>query len=161
MVPVVVVDAAGQVAGPLAQVEHSVMLSQLSMRLQIPFIESKVKSEQPLMSLHAVWQSHSESRMAVVKMFPTHLPLSKQSVQSETKMSAIPSHVQIRALNLVVLISSQNWQNRDLTLCCHQMWDSEERKGHEDWCCSCDRHHESGRIALPRYRLQRFDSMLL
>ena len=107
MVPVVVVDAAGQVAGPVAQVEHSVRLSQLSMRLQIPFVESKVKSVQPLMSLHAVWQSHSESRMAVVKMFPTHLPLSKQSVQSEIKMSAIRSVVQIRALNLVVLIQDK------------------------------------------------------
>ena len=51
---VVVVDPAVQLAGPLVQLEQLFMLSQLSMRLQIPLVESKVKSEQVLMPLHAV-----------------------------------------------------------------------------------------------------------
>ena len=51
---VVVVDSAGHLAGPLVQLEQIFMLSQLSMRLQIPLVESKVKSEQPLTPLHAV-----------------------------------------------------------------------------------------------------------
>ena len=54
VVAAVVVDATGHVAGPLAQVEQLLLLVQLSMRLHIPVVESKVKSEQPLMSLHAV-----------------------------------------------------------------------------------------------------------
>jgi len=51
---VVVVDPAGQLAGPLVQLEQLLVLVQLSMRLHIPLVESKVKSVQPLMPLHAV-----------------------------------------------------------------------------------------------------------
>ena len=51
---VVVVDPAGQLAGPLVQLEQLLVLVQLSIRLHIPLVESKVKSEQPLMPLHAV-----------------------------------------------------------------------------------------------------------
>ena len=64
---------------------------------------------------------------------------------------AIWSHDQIWELNLIGCpYSNHNSKNGDLTLCCHQIWDSEEHKGHKDWCCSCERHHESGEIALPR-----------
>ena len=65
------------------------------------------------------------------------------------------------SLNLVGLIRNTISQSHDLTLCCHQIWDSWEHKRHENWCWSCGRHRESGEIALPRYRLQWFDSMLL
>ena len=53
MVAVGTVVVAGQVAGPLVQVEQVLVLVQLSMRLHIPVVESKVKSVQPLMPLQA------------------------------------------------------------------------------------------------------------